>query len=257
MVKQKKAKKDSTKLAVYFGALVIFIVLVSGIFKSIDIFRSSKFDSKNSFTLALVNKDRIDLLHLSPKEGKLSRLTLSNTAFLERAEDYQIPYESVLTAEKEISGNPKREIANLVLHKRSIKGNLTIVDLINLWLVSRTVPSEKIEDQSVKFNDSKSVAKLAATFFQDPQILEEDVSVEVTNAAGVPGLGNKVSNYITNVGGKVVLVNTSRDKEKASRIYYKDPSYTVSKLSRILGIKAEKKDLSSISDIMVVVGEDY
>ena len=58
------------------------------------------------------------------------------------------------------------------------------------------------------------------------------------------------------MGGIVVLVNTSSKEQKISKILFTDDSYTVDKLSKRLNIPKEKNKDVSISDIVIIVGED-
>ena len=58
------------------------------------------------------------------------------------------------------------------------------------------------------------------------------------------------------MGGIVVLVNTSSKEQKVSKILFTDDSYTVDKLSKRLNIPKEKNKDVSISDIVIIVGEN-
>ena len=69
-------------------------------------------------------------------------------------------------------------------------------------------------------------------------------------------MGNKIARLIGNLGGNVILVDSSKETESKSKIVYKNDSYTVRKISKILGVPAEKKEMNSISDVIVIIGKD-
>jgi len=128
--------------------------------------------------------------------------------------------------------------------------------LARLFLFSQRVDGAKVYEESTSKDGELEFSTSSPEWFLDPQIEKEDLSIEITNSTTTSGLGNKIAKIITNMGGKVVLVSSSQDELTKSIIYYNEDSYTVRKLSKLLNIPIEKKELNSISDIVIKIGED-
>ena len=78
MKRTKKKENPSLRLGFYFGLLVIFIILVSVLFKAFDLVKKSKFDGKNNLTVAVLKQDSAEILSVSPREGTLKKLKIEN-----------------------------------------------------------------------------------------------------------------------------------------------------------------------------------
>ena len=63
---KKKEKGKSLNLGFYFGLFVFLIIVISLFFKTFDVIKKSKFDGKNRFTVAVINKKSTDLISTSP-----------------------------------------------------------------------------------------------------------------------------------------------------------------------------------------------
>lgn len=255
----KSKKKDGSKninLALYFGIIVVFIILISFAFKTIDIIRKSKFDGQHRFSVAVLSGKRLDVVSVSPKEGSITKLKIEGISSVFGIDDLLIPLDSVVRPESEFDVKTKSFFVKLLLSKRKIETNLTIIDLARLVIFSNGVSGEKTIERSVSIADIKELESLSATLFVDPTILEEKKSIQITNASETPGLGNKLARYITNMGGNVVLVNTSSDRENKSRIISEEDSFTADKISKDFNIPKEKEMNGSISDIHIIIGKD-
>lgn len=257
-MKQKtKNKNKSINLALYFGLLVAFIILVSISFKVFDIFRKSKFDGENKFTVAILNDKNAQLVSVSPKEGTISKLIIEEVKNPSDLNELSIPINSIINPNSDIDVDPKSIFFKLILKSGSVKKDLTVVDLFRLGFYSNGISSEKVRRESLTFSEAKEDKEIISVIFVDPVIIDEKVSIQITNSTQISGLGNKVAKYITNMGGSIVLVNTSQNTENESKIIYGEESYTVDKLSKELGIAKEKdENRISISEILVIIGKD-
>lgn len=252
---QKKEGSKNLHLGFYFGILVFFIILVSVAFKIFDTVKSSKFDGNNFFTVAVVTGTDTHVISVSPKESNLKKLVVKDAKTSNELRDLGIPYDSLGQANENISASPKSYFTKILMHKDGFKSDLTIIDIVRLSLFSQKADGSRIEEQEIA-SDDQGVDGVVSKWFEDPQILKDDLNIEITNTTPVPGLGNKFAKAITNMGGSVVLVNSSPNPVKTSKIYYKNDSYTLDKLSKILDIPIEKKEVSPISDIVIEIGED-
>lgn len=255
-MKTKKKESRNLKFGVYFGGVILAIILVSLIFKAFDIARNSKFDGKHRFTTAILSDNKINLLSVSPQEGKLSRLEIDGTTDVNSLKNLSFPVDSYIETNSNFGSAVKSYFTKALFQFRSIKTNLTVVDLIRLSIYATGIDVANIDEEVASIGDSQKLSSLSSSLFIDPEISDEKQSIQVTNSTSVGGLGNKVAKYITNLGGSVVLVNTSQNDEKKSKIFYKTDSYTVKKLSKILEVSTEKREDNSISDITIIIGED-
>lgn len=255
----KKAKKENIKsfnLALYFGLLVLLIIIISISFKTIDIIRKSEFDSKNRFTVAVLNDKNVDLISVNPSRGEQTGIRVENAGSLNAIDNYSIPVDVFVESESDFSSESKSVFLKMLLNKRNLESSLNVLDLFKLSIFSFGVDNENFKFQKIDLEEENEFDSISANEFTDETISRDKVNIQVTNSTETSGLGNKIAKTITNLGGNVVLVNSSKDEIGESVIYYQEESYTVKKLSRVLNIKAEKHETSSIADIIIVLGKD-
>lgn len=253
-MRSKKKESWNLKPAIYFGFLVFFIIAVSLLFKALDVIRESKFDGSNRFTVAVLSSTKMGFISVSPKDGTLTRVTIEGILGEEHLKDLTIPYDGII--ESALQADAKSYFAKILSRPRGSKTNLTVLDLLRLSLYSYGIDRSKIKEEVIKATPLWEDPSLS-TLFADPVILEEKVSIAITNSTDIAGLGNKLAKYITNMGGNVVLVNSSQKEEDKSRIFYQKESYTLKKISKTLNFKTQKSDKNSISDITIVIGKDW
>lgn len=256
MKQKQKNKGKSINLALYFGILVFFIIIVSVVFKVFDVVGKSRFDGEHRFTVAILNDKNIELVSVSPKDGSITKLTVKNTTSVSDLEKFYIPIDSFVDPKNDLNADPGSVFLKLLLNRGVIKKDLTILDLFRLGIFSKGISSEKIVEESVSLNDEMKISRITTTLFIDPTVQEEKVSIQITNSTNISGLGNNLAKYITSMGGTVVLVNSSSNPEKKSKIIYENDSYTVKKLAENLKIPKEKREGSPISEVLLIIGED-
>lgn len=256
MKKNKKGGVKSISLAFYFGLLILLIIIISLTFKTLDLIRNSKFDSNNRFTVAVLNDKKVDLISVSPSTGLQIGVSIENIKSLESLERYSFPVDVFVKSDSDFSSESKHIFLKMLFNKRSLGYALNILDLVKLSVYSLGVDNDNFSYQKFNLEDEEELAEISSKEFIDETISNDKVSIQVINAAEIGGLGNNVARTITNLGGNVVLVNSSKEEQSESIIYYKEESYTVKKLSEILNVRAEKKDTSSISDIVIILGKD-
>jgi len=254
-MKKKNSEPKSLGLAFYFGVLVTLIIIVSVAFKIVDVVKNSKFDGKHSFSTALIEGGKTDILFVSPAKGTITLLSLRPQISVAKLKSLGIPADGYIQSQNTIDSSAKSTFLQAILHKRSVSTNLTIFDLFRLAIYSQGVSQDSITLTNSNLSDP-ALGNDVSTIFVDPTIEQEKKSVEITNAAGVSGLGNKIAKNITDIGGNVILVNSSPSTQGTSVIYYKEESYTVDRISKMLDVKKIKKEDNSISDITIIIGED-
>ncbi|MBI2621529.1 MAG: LytR C-terminal domain-containing protein [Candidatus Levybacteria bacterium] len=252
---KKKEKPKSLNLALYFGFFVFLIVAASFIFKVIEEIGKSKFDGDNRFTVAVLGEDGANIISISPKDNSLTRVHVLGTVSPATLRNLSIPIYSYVKPESEISGSAKLYFVKMLFNKRSLETDLGIFDLLKLSFYSLRTPQEKLKEEVLSVEEIDQYF-LSSSLFVDDRISSEKVKIQITNATNVSGLGNKIAKILTNMGANVVLVNSSKETESKSKIIYREESYSLEKTSQILGISTQKGETGSISDIIIIVGED-
>lgn len=255
MRKNKKNKENNKNLriGIYFGIVVLFIVIVSVSVKIFDSFKNSTFDGNNFYTVAVISDKNTELLSVSPRDNSLKRIKLEDVNSEASLRDLAIPIDSYVLSSTELDYGTKSFFTKMLINGSGVDKDLTIIDLIRLSFYSNKLNSRNIEVESAVKNNSEV---LISEWFKDPEVANENISVEITNTTDVNGLGARFADTITNAGGNVVLVHGSQDESENSIIYYKNDSYTVKKISKLFDIPSEKKDMNSVSEIVIEIGTD-
>lgn len=295
MVNRRNKKTESTvslKIAFLFCSFVILLVAISVLIKGYLVFSQSKFDDSHHFTfvfspieneLSSANKQKtFEVVSFFPDNNSAFILNLSVNS-KEReilkpsmiGQMLKIPVDGVISfnasavdkyknQNKKInfSGDNKNidlSLQTLTLNPMDFKTDLTLVDLLRLWVFSKKISSQSVISKSLLIDDGEQnnldKEKISSQFFIDDEILKEKATVQIINGTGVSGLGNRLAKLISNMGGNVVSVLTAeKDIDKSEIIYFGKKSYTLEKLGKVLGIEAVETKEQGISDIIIYLG---
>lgn len=242
------------KTAYVFFFLVGGLILISLFFRAIFLLKESKFDGSSHFTIQNnISEKKIQAVSFSPKNSTIGILNLEETDPV----SLDIPIDAKISSDQSFTGkNITSELLRMALNLKNQK-DVSIIDFLRLLFFSSTVKDNSISEKTVSGNDDKStIDSVTSTFFIDPQVSDEKLNIEIVNATEIYGLGNKVANLISNMGGNVILVSTG-DLRKTSQIEYVKNSYTVEKLSSILRFKKVSTQKLSLPDVIITIGGDY
>lgn len=262
MKKRKASQRSSNlKLAVAFFAFVFSVILTSFLIRGAMMVKESIYDGSGRFTLKVSDGKNAQLISFSKTSSSISILTIegqSKNANIGHL--LSIPIDGFLEAS---FFSQKHKVPSLLsqalLHQRSVKTNLTVLDLLRLFLFSRSVSPVSIQKKSVDVRlSSLEIDKAIGRLFTDELIEKEKNIIEIVNGTEVGGLGNRLARLVTNMGGDVVIVKTADAPQNTSFIAYTaNKSYTVERLSRVLRFKALKKtEEKTLADITITVGKD-
>ena len=260
MSRKKQAAKN-LKLAAVFVLLVLGLIFLSLFVKTLFIINGSRFDGLHKFNIEFAGKNKVSLVSFSPQAKSISILNIKknkdqNSNF---AKSYGIIIDGKISLKNDLSNNniSATLIKSIFPFESSLK-DLTIVDLIRLFLFSRTVSQNFIYERELldQYSQAQKSTLISLTF-TDPQIYQENQNIEIVNATGIYGLGGRLAALINNLGGNVVLVE-SNDKEinNSKIIYSGEKTYTVKRLGEYLGFSLEKTDKKGIADVIIIVGKD-
>ncbi|KKQ32541.1 MAG: hypothetical protein US48_C0022G0001, partial [Candidatus Levybacteria bacterium GW2011_GWA2_37_36] len=150
-MKQKKSAQSNTKIAIVFFAFLAFIVGISIIFKLITVVRAGQFDSSKRFTLTITNGKNIEAISLSPDSKEISVFKLNDSVkFAEVGRFLEIPIDGFIV-QNSLDLNQKVDslFVKTILNYNKLKTNLTIIDLLKLTMLARTIPESSVNVKMV------------------------------------------------------------------------------------------------------------
>lgn len=262
---QKHQKPSSTRgnlrLIFIFCAVVLLVITCSLLFRLFVLIRESKVDRAQTFTVAFIYKDSVDIVTISGSEKKLSHLkvvgqdtvedTLLSIGLLpDAALVLQAPFEGY--------SHSSSYFYDAALHRKGIITTLSLYDLMRLALLTKTISSSSMSTESIHLStDENSVDTIVSRMVRDQSLLRDDKTITVINASGVVGLGTKVARVLSNMGLTVVAINNGEKTQMTSDIsYYGNKSYTVSRLGSLLTIVPKENTRLGLSDIILTLGKD-
>jgi len=257
--KKAKVEKHNTKIAILFVIFVCLVILASLIFRVVHVVSQSKFDGNNRFTISISNNKNLKILSFSPNTRSISVLKLDgNIKNLNVNKFLGIPIDGFVKASfLETNREVASLMSNIIFDYRRVETNLTIVDVFRLFLVSKTTSLHDTSAVVISSSlESVRIDEIVAKLFNDSEIEKEDQTIEIVNATSVIGLGARLGRLITNMGGKVVQVSTDNLQRNSLILYNGRETYTVRRLSKLLGFKIIQENKQSIANIMIVLGED-
>lgn len=145
-----------------------------------------------------------------------------------------------------------------ILNYGKLKTNLTILDMVKLFVFTKTIPSSNINIKNIEKNlGTEDTDIIVSKLFRDELIEKDNKTIQIINGTEITGLGNRLARLITNMSGKVIIVTTSDTPNKRSSILYFDKkTFTTEKLEKILGFETIQVGNKNIADITIIIGED-
>lgn len=257
-MKQEKEKAVSnTKIAIVFFVFLIFVVVLSLTFKIIGIISRGQFDSEKRFNLAITNSRNTEIMSFSGSRNIAVFKFDGNIHPLEAGRFLEVPVDGII-ALTSLNLNQKVNslFINTIFNYNRLKTNLTIIDLLKIAMLARTIPENAINIRTVGNRGDLQLDKIVGRLVVDDLIEKDNQTIQIINGTDIGGLGNRLARLITNMGGDVIIVASSDSPKKKSSISYIDKkTYTVEKLQKMLAYEVVK-EVNAISDITITIGED-
>lgn len=258
--KQNKLGLSNIKIAIIFFTFVFSIVLVSLALKLIAVVNKSRFDNNRRFTVVHSGNKNREVISFSPKSRTIAILRIDKDSVTNDIGRFlAIPIDGKISSSLDTQTTRVSDFwFQVFLNFKNVKIDFTVIDIARLFLFSKTVPQNFVSVKNLPPQiTTAEVDKIVGSLFNDESIVKDGKTLEIINATGIAGLGNRVARLITNIGGNVVIVKTADSLETESSIsYFSKKTYTVQRLSEILRIKAIKKENKTIADITIVIGQD-
>lgn len=257
---KKNGQSNNMRLAGLFVLLVLGLIILSSIFKVVFLVRDSRFDGTHKFNVEFVGKNRVSIVSFSPQGKSISILNASNkNGDGNLSKSYGVIIDGKIILKNDLlSKNISTVLVKSVFPFGNKVKDLTTIDLVRLFLFSRSVSQNSIYERELleKYNEAQR-STIISLSFTDPQIYQENKSIEIINATDVYGLGGRLATFINNLGGNVILV-TGNDREiEVSKISYSgEKTYTVKRLGEYLNFPLEKIDKKGIADVIITIGKD-
>lgn len=260
MGRKRGVKKNNIKIGIVFFVIVIFFIIFSFLGKTFFYVKEGKFDDKYPFALSIQRNSGFAVATFFPKQKYISLVNVDGKTILSPSQFLAIPIDGKIKSDglKLDVKNPSTFFLSLLMHRVKFETDLTLLDIGRLMFFSKLVDVGSNKSQDIGVNDLDSVKdKAVLALFADPDIVSENLRIEIENGTGVYGLGNSVGRKVSNMGGNVIFVSTADVIGEESQIYFFDrKSYTVERLSRVLGLKAVKTSQKTIADVIIKIGKD-
>lgn len=259
---KKSAQHESRGLKTFFiyTLIVLFFIFISLAVKIFFVVKASKFDERHNFTFTVSENDWVKkVIFYNPTKSSTTTITLKGDEVNEKSVNRILGYLPDATIETNNRVNIESEtpalLRNLGLRYNSIKTDLTFLDIFRLAIVAYKTTAHE-EQVSIKENHYLNDNDIKGIFIDD-EISAEDISIQIVNASGISGLGKRLEISLSRLGCNVISVITSQKKEKLSALqYYGEKTYTLHKLSKLLGFSQKKLDNKQIADIVIIIGDE-
>lgn len=256
--------KSSLRMVFIFGVCVFLLILLSLSVKTVMMVRQSIFDGNHRFTLVLARDSSVSTVaSLDPETNSIDVLQFKQGTVLPVSsvgKGLTVVPDAVIKASYDYSPDApiSAVLTSLLWHFGNIKSDLNFYDLFRFLVFVKGVPlgSQHVDSISLPIEDSQ-LDKKVTNMFSDGAVSAENVSIQVVNASGVGGLGNRITRVLTNLGCNVVSITSARSLENHSRIaYFGKQTYTLRKLRKWLGYPVSVLERETIADIVITVGQD-
>ncbi len=259
-----KFKKASylkgNRLLFFFFVGVIILIIIGIITKVVITYMHSSYDGKQQFILAVYGKGReVAVIVASPDNKSLGLLDIKNLKGQSLQKTIVIPVDAeAINQDLPLNVSETKLLQRLFwqfgnFHTRG----MTVIDALRLYLFSKSLKSDAKTTQIITLPMNQVILnQQVQTVITDHTLYKEGQSIAIVNASGQDGIGTRLAQLLTNIGGNIVSVTTSQEDQATSTIGYTgtNPSYTATRLQKILGLTLVPMQSKGLSDIMITVG---
>lgn len=266
MKRKKTVRKDAVKsLKTFFlySVAVVIVIIIALLIKFFFVVRSSIFDGAHQFVIAVSQERKVvEIVSYDPSSDSTSVLQLQNSNLTLPTFGETLGILPNTTFNFRTVGPLTKDATQLVWQMirqyRSAETNMTFLDLIRLFLFSRSVPqiNKQVQSVTLPLNQLES-NNLIISLFTDQTMSSENTTIQIINGTDISGLGGRLERVLANQGANVVSVITAENPLQQSTIqYYGSSSYTLTKLMHLLNFPVSKLDQQGVADIVITIGED-
>jgi len=152
-----------------------------------------------------------------------------------------------------------RFLTNLIVNKEfadsHIRTNLRLSQFFKVAWRFKKARDDKIDFMTLRDLTSFSIEKVGEALV-DSKILSENTSVEIKTTSSSLKAGWELKQIINNLGASVILTNSNEEVDKTTIYVLDEKQNTLRRLKSVVnGEVLEAKDVSSVADIVVVLGK--
>ncbi len=264
-MKKKVSPHDNKSLKTFYlyALLVLSFIFISLVIKIIFIYQQSRFDPAHDFTLAVIQQKKVkEIAAFHPEISAVSVLVIhdNNISSDTLAKNYGIAIDGyVITQEGDAVGTDMATFLwSSLLNTTLWQSNLTALDKIRLLILAKNVSTNNRTLEQITLSEqTPDINTLIATALTDQDLASENISIQIINATGVSGLGQRLGKVLTNRGANIVDVSSAQNTQRTTTMaYYGNESYTGDRLQKYLGLTATKLHKQTIADIVITIGND-
>lgn len=261
-----KPQKSSLIYLLYFFVIVFVCIILALAARFFFTIKNSTFVTPSYSVMVLNESPFMIVVNTETKKLSIFDLQSKTAAKTSNSLLYRLPLDGTISVnDSGLSSKSFPKISFLIktlLRPWEYKyEGMTSLDAVKLTQLALSIPKREIERFSISLSKEGEIEGITQDalydIFKDPLIINEQKSIEVVNATYTEGLAGSVGQLVKNTGGNVVSVASSSNT-KRSRLVAAEQSKTLVRLSHILGIDSViDENFSSISDIQIVLGEDF
>lgn len=254
---RKKKSGKNTLLAIIFFILIICAILASVLINILLVVKSSKFGIGPTFSIFVSNGKQNEILTFHKDKNSISVFRIDD-----RVGDIykfaEVPIEAVYYSDNlNLSQSDSRLTSDIFFGITQSKNNLNTLDALRSFIMVKTVSPKDIREKEIPKSFSEAQRdEMLSSLFADSKITREGLTIQIINTTGEQGVGNRLARIVSNIGGNIVLVSSGAEDIK-SAVYSSRASYTGRRLTEVLNFPSIKGKIGGISDITVVIGNDY
>lgn len=262
-------KKEHSPLF-FLSFFLLFVGMCIGIAFVVRFFflvKKSTF-STSSYSILIVSQNPfiVVLDKTSPKLNIVSVPVKIQNNRVKEGLSLGIPIDGeILASTQDISKNSFPDtmlLASLIFRPWSYSyQDMTVIDSVRFTFSSLSISQKNASYYAMKLSKTGDIEGVSSTqlydIFKDPEIINEQVSIEIINATSMQGLAGSVGQVLKNIGCNVVSI-TSADEKNSSRIIANNPSVTLTRVSHVLGIPSDvDPSYHGIADMRIILGQDF
>lgn len=253
-----QSTNKSLKTFFFYAGIVLFVILISLALKAYHIVTQSVFDGDNQFVIALAKGSEVkEVLSLDP-QGTVSLLRITGKPLPVSSLGNTLGVATntlVQTSDDaEFTKNPTALLTDMLVQPQRFSMSLTVYDNLRLLLLAQKEVHETVLQLPGK---QEAIDSMIQKLFSDNTISDEDMTIQIINASGKPGLAGRLERVLTNKGANVISLKTSYSNIKESTIsFYGDMSMTVDILQDLLHFSTSQMNREGVANIIITIGED-
>ena len=243
----------SIRTFLLFCLVVGTLIAGSLLYRAVLIIRDSQYISSQQFILSISEKNLrpVTLYAFAPKGESVATIQLTVPKTL----SFGVPSDGYIHLASEKNKRPLEDLlVDIGLRKGGLETNLSLFDIAQLYLVLKTTRTKMQEEGTV--SEQGTVDKTILLLLSDQKLAAEGQTIALVNATGVAGVGRKLEQALTAIGGTVISVKTAKDIQTATTISAVTNGYTTKRLAAMLDTKSFSKSDRAVSDILITIGSD-